>query len=997
LFGISFNPAIYEWGDLIAGMDTGEIDFTGELTPTNERRETYFSTGAIAERPLKTFRLADSLPPSEIIRSRPLRCCFFGGTTTIVDVISRLHGSYEIIHVYTFDEAYHALKSGEADIFYVEGFLEFTFDVYDDVIVEDFFPMIYSPVSMAAKKPALQPIISVVEKALQNGSLYYLTRLYNAGYQNYQKYKLSLRLSEEEKAYIRDHPVVPFAAEYDNYPVSFYNTQEKQWQGIAFDVLDEIQTLTGLSFEVVNNNRAEWPELLKMLEDGEASIVSELIRSEERKGRFLWADTAILTDYSVLISKSEFPNINVNEILYIRVGLPRDTAHTELFRSWFSNHPNTTDYEGLDAAIYALEHGEIDMVMASQHQLLILTNYRELAGYKANVIFDYSFESTFGFHQDEELLCSIINKAIETVDVKSISGQWLRKTFDYRMKLAQERFSWLIGTFALLGLIVFLFVLFQRKSRAGKQLETLVQKRTNELVIQSTTLAAAFDATPDLVFCKDLNSLYTRCNKTFENYFNIRLEDIVGKGDVDALGISAELAEQYNEWDRRVISEGRMIVIEEYIPSADGIVQLFETSKVPLVQNGQTTGVLAVSHNITERKAMEEQALSASRAKSAFLANMSHEIRTPLNAIIGMTAIGKSSADIGRKNYCFTKIENASSHLLGVINDILDMSKIEANKFELSPEEFNFEKMIQSAVNIVNFRVDEKKQQCTVHIDSAIPEYLIADDQRLVQVITNLLGNSVKFTPEHGSIDLDARFMGEKDGLCTIEIAVSDNGIGISAEQQEHLFDSFQQAETSTARRYGGTGLGLAISRSIVEMMGGKIWIQSESGKGSIFTFTIQAEKGVHANDLTDDSLKAEHTAKKEKPDIAGLFAGYHILLVEDIEINREIVQSLLEPTELEIDCAENGVEAVRVFSGAPDKYNMIFMDVQMPVMDGYEATRQIRALDMPKAKTVPIIAMTANVFREDIEKCMAAGMNGHVGKPLDFDEVLEKLNGYLG
>jgi signal transduction histidine kinase len=232
-----------------------------------------------------------------------------------------------------------------------------------------------------------------------------------------------------------------------------------------------------------------------------------------------------------------------------------------------------------------------------------------------------------------------------------------------------------------------------------------------------------------------------------------------------------------------------------------------------------------------------------SKHKSAFLANMSHEIRTPMNAIIGMITIGKSADDIERKNYCFNKIEDASNHLLGVINDILDMSKIEANKFELSPDEFDFEKTLQRVVNVVNFRVDEKKQKFMVHIDKAIPGSLIGDDQRLAQVMTNLLGNAIKFTPENGSLKLDTRFLGEEDGVCTVQISVTDTGIGISPEQQKKLFQSFQQAEAGTTRKYGGTGLGLAISKSIVEMMGGRIWVESEPAKGSTFSFTAKFKR----------------------------------------------------------------------------------------------------------------------------------------------------------
>ncbi|MDR1510946.1 MAG: response regulator [Synergistaceae bacterium] len=518
---------------------------------------------------------------------------------------------------------------------------------------------------------------------------------------------------------------------------------------------------------------------------------------------------------------------------------------------------------------------------------------------------------------------------------------------------------------------------------------------------------------------------------------------------------------------------------------------------------------------------LKEIAEDASRAKGDFLANMSHEMRTPMNAIIGMTSIAKTSMDIERKDYCLQKIGDASAHLLGVINDILDMSKIEANKFELSPERFNFEKMLQKVVTVVNFRAEEKNLSLTVQIDGGIPQELVGDDQRIAQVIANLMSNSVKFTPPGGRIHLKARFLGEEDGLCSVGVSVTDTGIGISTEQQSRLFTSFQQAESGTSRKFGGTGLGLAISKRIVEMMGGRIWIESEPGKGSTFSFTIKAERSLAERArLLDNSVnwknirllavdddrdflayfaemaqglglacdtadggeqalvmierhgpydiyfldwkmpgmdgielarrinagskrkfvvtmisatewavietKARESGvakflpkpifpsaiadcvneclgiqdisalKAEQPDEMERFEGKRMLLAEDVEINQEIVLSLLESTLLEIDCVENGAEAVRMFTEAPGKYDMIFMDVQMPEMDGYEATSRIRALDNPRAKEVPIVAMTANVFREDIEKCFAAGMNDHIGKPLDLDELRSVLHKYL-
>jgi CheY-like chemotaxis protein len=397
-------------------------------------------------------------------------------------------------------------------------------------------------------------------------------------------------------------------------------------------------------------------------------------------------------------------------------------------------------------------------------------------------------------------------------------------------------------------------------------------------------------------------------------------------------------------------------------------------------------------HDITDLKRSREDALAASQAKSSFLSNMSHEIRTPMNAIFGMTAIGKSSQTIEKKDDAFGKIEGASKHLLAIINDILDMSKIEAGKFELSPVSFEFERMLQKVVDVVSLRVDERRQRFSVNICKDVPRVLIGDDQRLSQVITNLLSNAIKFTPDGGSIHLDSHLVSEENGMCRVQISIEDTGIGITEEQKARLFHSFEQAEAGTMRQYGGTGLGLPISKRIVEMMGGDILVESEPGKGSKFAFTVLLKRGA----FDESTYAGSGTQQDEMPDFDDDFSGFTVLLAEDVEITREIVMSMLEPTRLIVECAKNGALALSAFAEAPDKYDMIFMDIQMPEMDGYQATRAIRALDLPQAKAIPIIAMTANVFREDVEKCHDAGMDGHVGKPLDFDKVTALLRQYL-
>jgi signal transduction histidine kinase/CheY-like chemotaxis protein len=872
LFDIPFEAVIFdELPELVAAINAGYVDFTGQLPHTVAANLGFATTSPVSKRSVAVVRPQRGARPLHIIeQERPLQLGFETGAA--LHNVLRNNEVFEYFYSFFFDtpqEAAEKLKSGEIDAFFGDGVISLSID-FPGFNVQPLYPFMFGYSSFSTPHEELFSVIQVVQLALENGGMSILAELYSVGKADAARHRMELLLTDEEQAFIAANPVIPIAAHGLSYPVSFYSTWENEFQGIAIDILRDIETLTGLIFDIVSGTDLGTSALSQMLTNGEVYLAAGVFREDIREASHAYILTeGFFSESYVLLSRADKPIIGVNEVLYYQVGIVNQSIYENMFFEMFPNHMQLIRIATHDDALDALEAREIDLLFTSHRALIRATHWLERPDFRVNIELNETYYVSFAVYENAELLVSIMNKALTIVDINSTAEAWMGRTFDFSLRLLQAQRPWLIGSVVMLVMILILLCIV-----------FLVNRRV-------------------------------------------------------------------------AISERRRLA----------------------------------------EKNQAEIAKESNRAKSRFLARMSHEIRTPITSVLGVAEIELQSPTLApQMENSFMKIHTAANTLLGIVNDVLDLSKIEAGKMELFVDEYDVASMISDIAQLQLDHISNKNIIFILKIGENMPTHLNGDVLRIQQVMTNLLSNAFKYT-EKGAITLIWGYDGKN-----LTISLTDTGMGMTPDQLKILRHSeYTRFHEQENRSISGTGLGMPIVLNLLGFMDGKIEIKSEVNKGTQIEIRIP-QKAKNADKIDKETIdrlqnfdKSMTTAGRKKFEFVPEPMPYgKVLVVDDLDANLYVARGLMAFYDLQVETCMSGTEAIqKVENGAT--YDIIFLDYMMPELNGLETLNILRE----KGYTQPIVALTANALIGQAEQFMKDGFDGFVSKPIQtksLNTVLRKF-----
>jgi len=792
-----------------------------------------------------------------------------------------------------------------------------------------------------------------------------------------------IKLTQKEKFFIQNNPVITLGIgeEWEPHVIIKKNGHIT---GFDAEILYIINERTGAKFELYPT---AWAKAQKLAKEGKIDGLSAGLAQERRKTYLNFSEPYIRIQQMVIVAKGNPHEINSKaDVNGHTIGVYKGNVADELTAKEFKKSKIIV-FDTQKELLAAVTTGKVDVCFGNA-TIMYNAAKEGNTGLQFACSLNKTISLVFGIRKDWPEAISILNKGLKSIPehkMTHIKDKWFNVSFqrNYRYDLVWKI---LIGV-AIVAILVLLWLRKLRRVNRNLQdaMTTAADAKKHLDLAFKTARMGSWDFAPDdeiLILDEQLEELHGlepgSFGGTLETWLKLlHPEDV--ESTVKKIKIALASLDEYIENHRVILKDG-------------SIRHLTSKGKVFRNSQGKAIRVTGLTWDITELKesefalsAAKELAEAATKAKSDFLANMSHEIRTPMNAILGLNYL-QQQTNLNPKQLGYVRnIEYSAKSLLVIIDDILDLSKIEAGKLNIENSEFNLNEVFENLSIMMRAKAQNMDIEFIIAKSNDIPNLLIGDSHRLGQVLINLTGNAIKFT-EKGEVKVTVEKVKLNKGTAILKFSVSDTGIGLSSEQKNKLFQSFQQADHSTTRKYGGTGLGLSISKKLVELMHGEIGVDSVHGEGSTFFFIIKFK--------ISDKKEISQENKSEKVYAEESIRGARILLVEDNQINQQLAKEILESKGLSVEVADNGKLGVDMIAKNKEKYDLVLMDIQMPVMDGYAATEILRK--NKKNHSLPIIGMTADAMEGVEDIAINSGMNDYITKPIDVKTMLETIAKWL-